>query len=391
MIIGDDQDEEGYQCNSQITQAIAFMENVEIFVRAEGFALSPVHEIKTQIELLNMGFNQLTNLGHAVEHTSLYVWLKNELNRKIEEGRKHIPEYIAMETTSIKLPTFNGVYANWEDFKDAFEIDVHNKQRLSDPEKLRKLLSCLTGPPKDLVSCFKLTDEKAYEKAWTTLKKQYNNSYEAFNEHIGRIFKQEHIQRGDVARATKSIATIKTSVSAANKIVEEKNAIACAAAVHLIRMMDGETREQWRLNRQNNTEIPSLEEVSDFMLEKIKTWEEGGNIAENHQSRESRKRLKDDTEVRKPFKRNEREYSMPKRDYYGGNVKRRLQCFKCHGPHFLDKCKEFMEMNLQDKNTFMQDKWLCKKCFRTRHHDACTTYCKICTSGDHNTIFCPTK
>lgn len=158
------------QPNSQITQAIAFMENVELFVRSEGFSTTPVHEIKTQMELLSMGFDLLMKLGHAIEHTSLYVCLKNELNKRIEEGSKHTAEYIAMETISVKLPTFNGVYADWEDFKDAFEVDVHKKKRLSDPEKLRKLLSCLSGPPKDLISCFKLTDEKAYKKAWPNFK-----------------------------------------------------------------------------------------------------------------------------------------------------------------------------------------------------------------------------
>lgn len=151
-LLQEEQEEQVQQPNSQITQAKAFMENVELFVRSDGFSTTPVHEIKTQMELLSTGFDLLMKLGHAIEHTSLYVWLKNELNKSIEEGSKPTAEYIAMETISVKLPTFNGVYADWEDFKDAFEVDVHKKKRLSDPEKLRKLLSCLSGPPKDLIS-----------------------------------------------------------------------------------------------------------------------------------------------------------------------------------------------------------------------------------------------
>lgn len=401
MLLEEEQEEESYPNHPQVNQAIAFMESVEIFVRAEGFSSSPIHEIKTQIELLNMGFDQLTNLGHAIEHTSLYVWLKNELNKRILEGEKHIPEYMAVETVSIKLPTFSGVYADWEDFKEAFEIDVHNKKRLSDPEKLRKLLSCLTGPPKDLVNCFKLTDDRAYEKAWAKLREQYDNSYEAFNEHIGRIFKQDYIRRGDTAGATKSIATIRTSVLAANKIVEDRNAIACAAAVHLIQLMDVETREQWRLNRKNNTEIPMLEEVSDFLLEKVKTWEEGGSgsrlsFATNHEYRESRKRTKDDKEFRMPFNRNEREYSKPRRDFRrdGGDdfkYSRSISCFKCQGNHYISNCKDFLKMTAQDKNTLILDRRLCGKCLRKQHFNSCTTRCWTCSSEDHNTIFCPKK
>lgn len=178
------------------------------------------------------------------------------------------------------------------------------------------------------------------------LQGHYNNSYEAFNGHIGRIFKQEPIRRGDVAGATKSIAMIQSSVLEANKIVKEKDTIACAAAVQLITLMDIETREQWRL-RQNNTEILTLKEVSEFLLEKIKTWKEVGSgetFEGNHQIRESRRRNKEQNEFRMPVTGNAREYSAPRREFrreerFYNKPPREISCYKCQGKHFMSRCK----------------------------------------------------
>lgn len=368
--------------NPKILQAVSFMESVEMFVQSEDFEISPVHEIKTQIELLNLGFNHLTNLDQGVKYTPLYVALKNALNRRLEEGTKQKPDYIAVET-SIKLPTFNGVFADWEDFRDSFEIDVHKKTRLSDPEKLRKLISCLAGPPKDLINCFKLNDENAYQKAWAKLKGQYDNSYEAFKGHVSRIFKTETIEKGDTERATKCIATIQASVLVASKIVEERNPINCAAAVHLIQLMDVETREQWRLNYLNSNQIPSLEEVSEFLLEKVKTWEEKRNSSmimhENNYSRESRKRYVGSDEVKRPTRRDD------------SNFRSNISCFKCKKNHYLNTCVEFRACSLKEKRRILEKLLLCVKCFKRQHAGNCGFYCNSCGSQEHNTILCPGK
>lgn len=167
----------------------------------------------------------------------------------------------------------------------------------------------------------------------------------------------------------------------------------------MIQLTDIETREQWRINRQNNTEIPTLEEVSNFLLEKVKTWEEGGSTvayAENHESRESRKGIPDQTEYKTLIQGNEREYSAPRREfrkdernYY--KIPRELKCHKCQGNHFMNRCKEFLDMKLHEKKNFMQDRWLCEKCLRKRHRYPCLTRCRICSSDGHNTVFCSAK
>ena len=74
----------------------------------------------------------------------------------------------------IKLPMFNGTYAEWPAYKELFTGLILKREGLQDYAKLHYLGSSLTGAPLTLIEGFTLCDD-SLRSAWDTLVARYEN------------------------------------------------------------------------------------------------------------------------------------------------------------------------------------------------------------------------
>ena len=75
---------------------------------------------------------------------------------------------------SIKLPKFDGKYAEYERFITAFNNLVHENHSITDVDKFNYLLNSLSGPALAVVEPFQVTEQN-YGKALKRLKERYDN------------------------------------------------------------------------------------------------------------------------------------------------------------------------------------------------------------------------
>lgn len=362
------------QIQAKVEQAEGFIAMVQEFVDGEVFAGAKSYEVKTQVELLDMGFKELRELGRGAEYARKYMDLKNKLNMKNQESEPQgaFSGNVTVQS-KVDLPKFSGDFAKWQDFEAEFVIDVHEK-KISDPEKLRKLKSCLSGRPLDMISKYDLRTTGAYQQAWEELKSHYNNSAEAFAKHVSLIFKHENMKQGDSEGVRSLIGIVEANVCKAKQIMNGRDELGHAAAVHLIELMDPTTREQWRLNRLDADVVPTLPEVAKFCLAKTKTWDEGrGKVVPSHTA----------TGFERSFRDSRQGPSSSKTP--------RFSCYRCKGNHYLRECSEFKADSLTRREQFMQDNRLCRKCFGRHGRDPCRWTEKLCGKCEdpHHVIMCP--
>ena len=74
----------------------------------------------------------------------------------------------------IKLPKFNGDYANWPSFRELFSAVILQHAKLNDVEKLHYLRSCVQGPAEQLIRGLPLTRD-SLQPSWDLLTSRYEN------------------------------------------------------------------------------------------------------------------------------------------------------------------------------------------------------------------------
>lgn len=76
------------QMQAKVEQAGGFIAMVQEFVDGEQFTEAKLYEVKTQVEILEMGFKELRELGRGAEYVYIYMHLKNKLNMKNQEAEQ---------------------------------------------------------------------------------------------------------------------------------------------------------------------------------------------------------------------------------------------------------------------------------------------------------------
>jgi hypothetical protein len=85
----------------------------------------------------------------------------------------------------IELPTFSGVYSEWESFRDAFMTAVVNRHDISNSHKLQYLKQFLKGPAALIVQIVAVTDAN-FEPVWKEVCQRYTNSRMLAHTYKGR-------------------------------------------------------------------------------------------------------------------------------------------------------------------------------------------------------------
>ena len=69
------------------------------------------------------------------------------------------PEFLRLPQHD--LPKFSGLYSEWPNFWNQFDVAIGRRDKLSQAHKLSHLKMCLQGEPLDIVKTLSITDENA--------------------------------------------------------------------------------------------------------------------------------------------------------------------------------------------------------------------------------------
>lgn len=400
-------------------RALEFTQPAE-FVDANQYA------VQTRLEMLETCWNEfgvvvaaLLSMGAEGRHDDInleraeeiYVAAKAALRSRLAvlttQSHQSASNVVQIQWSDMpgqeKLPSFAGDFAKWAPFRDAFIAEVHNNQKLSNAQRLRKLLGSLEGAAKRAVGEWSVADDGNYILAWTSLRQQYDNNHLTIRAHMQEISGLLPIRDKSFEDLRDVLDTVRVNRRHLLSLLTPEQLVDYQFLHQIESVLDAEGRREWEMRRRIN-ELPSLDEMFAFLEQRANCM---ASLATTSGSRTTAATSRDElrqtpkpptTSVQRvplssqPTPVNQHSGRVP----ISGNEPKRLtdnrKCFKCEMPgHALFRCEQFKTMTINDRRDFVVKRRLCESCFSPNH---LTTVCRKeachnCPGIKHNSTICP--
>src|SRR5215469_9175898 len=178
--------------------------------------------------------------------------------------------YIKLPT--IQIPSFDGDYCSWLNFKDTFESLIAQNTTLSNIQRFHYLITALKGEPKQLIANLAITSDN-FDVAWKLVTERYNNKKLIAMQHINHLMHVPQAKRGDLQSLRQLINHITSHVNALE-------AMALSTSIHTLMLnhlalsgLDTDTHRAWELHASSHQELPSTAQVITFLEQRCKALE----------------------------------------------------------------------------------------------------------------------
>lgn len=298
-----------------------------------------------------------------------------------------------------KFPKFTGDFASWASFRDAFIAEVHNNERLTNAQRLRKLLASLDGAAKRAVGEWSVADDGNYLLAWTSLRQQYDNNHQTIRAHMQEVSGLRPIREKSSEDLRDVLCTVRVHRRHLLSLLTPTQLVDFQFLHRIEQLLDNEGRREWEMRRRIN-ELPSLDEMFAFLEQRANCMAVGDMVMAVGASRGDSTKLRDEIRnvprptistsqlaaVNQPSRR-----SGPTQSHEQKRMMDYRKCFKCELPgHPLFHCDQFKAMQLSDRREFVNKKRLCESCFSPNHLTiSCRKdFCRNCPGVKHNSSIC---
>eukprot|EP00102_Acyrthosiphon_pisum_P018371 XP_008190100.1 PREDICTED: uncharacterized protein LOC103311961 [Acyrthosiphon pisum] len=271
----------------------------------------------------------------------------------------------------IELPKFDGDVVQWCSFRDIFCSLVHNNQHYSDIERFHVLRSSLVGPALAIIKSIPLTASN-YNIAWNALHKSFENNRLLATAHIDRLFAFSPLKKESTAALATFVNTFRENVAAIKALGIDD--ISGFLLFYIgARVLDVETRRLYEASIPQS-EIPSLDNLLDFVSRRCKILENIGTIAE-----------KVEQNVKSVVKKCKG--GVPGKHSLAA-TSNGTKCIFCEQDHPLYRCLAFKQKSVAARRKFVSNNSVCFICLKSGHSaKSCTSTfkCRSC-SGKHSTL-----
>lgn len=297
-----------------------------------------------------------------------------------------------------KFPRFTGDFASWASFRDAFIAEVHNNERLTNAQRLRKLLASLDGAAKRAVGEWSVADDGNYLLAWASLRQQYDNNHQTIRAHMQEVSGLRPIRERSSEDLRDVLCTVRVHRRHLLSLLTPTQLVDYQFLHRIEQLLDDEGRREWEMRRRIN-ELPSLDDMFAFLEQRANCMAIGDMSMSVGASRGESTKLRD--EIRNVPKSTFSTSQLAvvnqqnRRSVAQGHEQKRMmdnrKCFKCELPgHPLFHCDQFKAMQLNDRREFVNKKRLCESCFSPNHLTiSCRKdFCRNCPGVKHNSSIC---
>lgn len=163
-----------------------------------------------------------------------------------------------------KFPTFGGNFAKLAPFRDAFIAEVHNNTKLSNAQRLRKLLGSLEGAAKRAVGEWSVAEDGNYLLAWESLRQQYDNNHQTIRAHMQEVSSLLPIRAKSYEDLRDVLDTVRVNRRHLMSLLSPTQLIDYQFLHQIEQLLDEEGRHEWEMSRRVN-ELPSLNQMFAFL------------------------------------------------------------------------------------------------------------------------------
>lgn len=292
----------------------------------------------------------------------------------------------------IKLPTFDGSYDNWLEFKHAYVTMIHTCTDLDAVQKFHYLRSSLSGTALQVISAFEFTPNN-YNHAWELLEGRFNNTRLLVQNHVKSLFNMPSLKLDSSLSIRKLVDTVNRNIRALTSLGEPTDKWDTLIIYLIQTKLDQPTERDWEREKgsiyaaQPDKSL-KLSDIISFIKQKadmLDSLSVGSHKSQNKQVTEQKGYSKQNIPVHSYVSTvSSGSKSRPK-----NITTTRYSCPLCNGGHAIYTCFKFLNLSIPDRIKFVDNKRLCKNCLRSQHSlsDCIFGGCKQCTSK-HNTLLC---
>lgn len=289
----------------------------------------------------------------------------------------------SVKLPTITMPSFDGTYEHWLEFRDTFLSLVHNSKEISNIEKFHYLKSSLKGSAELVIESLEFSASN-YTVAWELLLNRYNNSRLLVHNHVKALFNLSVLPRESPNLIRKLIDTILKNIRALKMLGEPTDSWDTLIIFIIVSKLDKTTEREWEQHRGtlvSNSTItnPSLKvsDIISFLTDRADMLE---TLQVSH--------AKDDKHV--PSQKSNRVLShcnVSTNKPHESQARNKKGCLVCNANHPLYACQRFLDMNIESRLKCVKDGKLCTNCLREGHSLANCKFgpCRKCDTK-HNSL-----
>ncbi|XP_012272373.1 uncharacterized protein LOC105695412 [Orussus abietinus] len=273
----------------------------------------------------------------------------------------------------LELPSFNGSYDTWLNFRDTFVSIIHSNASLPDVQKLHYLRSSLKEEASDIIASLETSSEN-YSVAWNLLKERYDNQRIIILKHIGELLNFTPLIKANNQAIGQLVCTFSKHIRALKALKQPTEAWDSILIGIMLTKFDTETRIKWEESL-TSTDMPTMSEMTAF-LEKRRQALDATAIGSMEINAKERNRVLS-TAPRQKFK----QQSFLTTDS-------KFSCSICKGPHQIQVCKDFLALSVPERYNLVKEKKLCFNCLRSNHmvQNCKCSRCTICSKKHHSKL-----
>ncbi|KAJ4425439.1 hypothetical protein ANN_28054 [Periplaneta americana] len=257
-------------------------------------------------------------------------------NQPIVEGKIKLP--------IISLPSFNGDYRIWLNFRDTFSSLIVKNSDLAEAQKMHYSLSALKGEPHKLVENLTICDVN-FRIAWDMVYQRYNNEKLIASKHAIAILSLPTISKESHGDLRSLVSQVKSNMNALEALPLEVPLHEILLLQLILEKIDTQSRREWELSCADRN-MSTLKELLDFLEHK-------------YQALETIKSMTPIPEYRVKFDRG--------REASKALIMTQPICYYCNQWRSLYNCQAFSCSSMQEKNNCVLKHRLCWNCLRSQH------------------------
>ncbi|XP_047020044.1 uncharacterized protein LOC124630274 isoform X2 [Helicoverpa zea] len=375
---------------------------IDLKLRIKGAAslYAEFNQVQAQIEECVSDSDMADQLDHreAFENSyySILAHAESLLTETVEGEVTDAKHCCSEQPQSVKLPTitlpsFDGSYEHWLEFRDTFLSLVHNSKRISNIQKFHYLKSSLKGNAELVVNSVEFSSDN-YIVAWELLLNRFNNNRLLVHNHVKALFSIDSLSKESPDSLRKLIDTILKNLRALKILGEPTDQWDTLINYIIVSKLDKTTEREWETHKcslfpsdNNSKRIIKVNELIGFLKDRA-------DMLETLQLSHSKEQTTSTLNENKKHKSHSHNTShcnvsthVKSNDSRTPRFKR--SCLKCNGAHPLYSCQQFIDSDLDAKLKLIRDHKLCENCLRSGHApDKCMFGpCRKC-NRKHNSL-----
>lgn len=298
-------------------------------------------------------------------------------NMPVRQHSEQTPITVTNEThvklPAMNLPKFSGSYEEWPGFSDTFRSAIHENPSYRETQKVIYLRSYLAGKASEKIESLETTAAN-YSVAWSILERYYDDPVAIINNRIKALFDLPTCQKSSSDALGEIIDAASKhyhSLKALNKPFLEAFPIYA-----IVSKLDEQTRLNWKERIQNANQIPSVEELLEFLQNCLKILEPlSNNISTNNKKGANRDNSQNQNSKQRSQKKRDSNHST-----FSYATRGTISCYLCKGEHFTQDCEKLTNASVSERSEMIKKAHPCFNCLEPNHlsSECLSSHCKEC-------------